>query len=320
MESTSVDLTGLLAVGTVSGLLAGFGLLLDKLVAPGQRIWLSDRLTTWWVHIESLKVPNLVAGVASAFLALKDRVFGRRLLAFRFAAVSIGVSIFLTTASIIFGDLHWFKDIFETLQYFRERDLFVIYSLNYLFDAMTLIVTIFILSLLLRTHEFIGPVLVVLDGTIAVTLAVICWTAATSIEFPRHSPVTLTPPTFHIDRVALNISVYIGYVRYLDLIDLGTVSAIVEATDGWIRRIDVNGGHLANWIYSGTSLIPTVVVLLILTITLVALIVLRVTRFLSLQLLRLDVETEKTIFFYTGVLAGLVASATKALIEVSKLV
>ena len=218
--------------------------------------------TEWLIWMEPLVPADILKDAAGMFLRFKDTVFSRRWISIRFLLISMGISILLTTTAILLSDYFWFRDGFHTVYFFAQRKLVSIYILNYVFQVATLAITVSILTLLVRASRSFGPLLLIADALIALVLALACWVAAASIEFPQSSPLSLNPPGFDADKLRRHVTLYAGYAQYIGLIDVDTVSSLGKATGGYIGQIKIFGGRLANWCFSNINFLPTVLVLL----------------------------------------------------------
>ena len=81
----------------------------------------------------------------------------------------------------------------------------------------------------------------------------------------------------------------------------------------------VSGGEWTGILYSTTVILPTTLYLGTMSIVLVSMLSLRIGKVVISQLFRLDIETEKSIFYYTGLLLGLMTVLIKVALEVLKL-
>ena len=310
-----IDFKGLIVVCVLSGLLACLGFAMDRWVGQDRFTRLRGRLGEWWDYIDSITVARSAVHAATFFLMLKDRVFGRRWVSYRFVYMSIGFSVCLTTAAILLCDFLWFNDFFATLHYFSERKLPAIYVLNYVFDVTSLILSVQVFVLLRRARPVMQPVLILLNGVIALLLAILCWIAAASVQFPQNFPITASSPYVQIDKIGRHLTLYVGYIRYIGLIDSDTLLGLVAVTGGWIRSVNIYGSQLANWFFSGTVFLPTIAVIFFLFFNTISLGVSGVLRIFGFRR-----ESGGHVFLFTGVLVGGTAVMIKLMAELFKLI
>ena len=108
-------------------------------------------------------------------------------------------------------------------------------------------------------------------------------------------------------------------------LDSPLMKSVGSLTNGWIGHHSW-GADLSDWsgasnfFSASTTLLPTLAYLFLLAAVSLLAIPVAVVQAFVLRVLRLDVETEKSIFFYVGSALGFLVILGKATIEFSRLV
>lgn len=317
MESTE-EVFSILGVSTA---IAAAGLALDELLLKRQANSIRSVLTTFWVHIEDLRIRDVPVDVARIFVSCVDRIFGSPTITLRWIARSVFVSVVLTSLSILapfviqyvifnfflgnfLGDLDksevrkiyfYMPSLPYLIEYVYKLRPFYIYPINYVFDFATVYITYGLAKAFITTKSVIvRALLVVVDFVGALALAIGCYFVCVFVvqdvwelhrngdawggllqaigAKPLYSPVTDTPHSKNFEIVAISRVLPAGSVLF----------------------------------YSATTLLPTAVYLIILSVALLAVLTIRTVKFVVLQTLALSIETDKSIFFYTGALLALI--------------
>ena len=302
------DLLGILYVAGLATLITAAGIAIDKLLLDRQKGTLRAKLAEWWVFVDELRFKDIATDAALGLLRLKTLLFGDRLLSLRFVIVAAALSVSVTSAAIVAGDAIWFADrggIFAALEYFPQRKPMWLYLTNFVLDFITLFVTFRLLDIFVRVNVVAKVGIVTVDFIVALLLAISCWYVGKDLEFPNTSYFVTGDPKF----IEYNYRQYFGYWQKTGIVDVETLSF------GFIQPWDMHDGEWGSFFYANTTFLPTALLALLLFSLTVFFMLYHVIRFVVLQILGLSVETEKSIFFYTGTTMGLVAILLKILNE-----
>lgn len=307
------DVVGLLYVAGVAALLSAAGIGLDKMLLQSQRTSLRDKLTDWWCFIEDFKFPDVVSEMATVFLRIERQLLGRHL-SIRWFLTTFVLSILLTTVTVNFGDYLWFSErsespLEETFAYFWTRKPVGLYLNNYVLDALTIILTVFILRQVVTTSSVILRVIwLLIDLILGGLLAFICWEIAHTLEFPKTA--LFVAGTIGLDR---RVGIFLAYFA---VVGLPNPSPLLF---GLVPKLPPLGGELGTFLYSNTTFIPTFAYVSCVLVMIAAIAVFRTSTFIARQVLALSIETEKSVFFYTGTLLGLLGICAKLLAELNRI-
>ena len=315
---TTFDLVGLLYTGALCASWAAIGVARDKLLVPRYRTKLQEMMSAWWIRIDDTPMPDLTISMIDIFLRQKNKLFGRNILSIRWVLVAIMLSAFLTTLSILLGDYLFYKDVEETLDYFPKHKPLLVYPINILFDAMTWAITVQLLAIALNINGINRWILIVLDLVISLLIAIMCFEIADYAEFPNGAN------NLFINGIEGLINDFILYLAHYDLyglIDWGWFETLFSSQQ--LASISYNPrtittGDSSAFFFSNTSFLPTLFFLLVLVMGALSMVVIRLTRWVAMYFFELSVDTEKSIFFYTGTLFGVVGMLTKILVESQK--
>jgi len=316
MDIQLVDIKGTLLVVAAATALAGSGIALDRLLLLRQKTLLANWATRWWDYIDDLPIRDVSRDLISVFLGTVYWARGPNWVSKRFIVTSLIFSITLTSVAIVIGEYIYLKDwnqaVFERFLVWRTLILFAV---NYVLDMSTILLTVLILRIALSAHWIFRLSLLILDVVLAICLSFLCYGIADAM----FSPVSPGMFSGTWEGFGSNLATYLKHFDYLGIIDW----SVIDWTFGDILVLNwthegFHSGNLETFLYSSTTLIPSAGYALLLIAILFSLAALHIARFLPLQLLALSVETDKSVFYCTGTLFGLVAIVGKLLIEVVK--
>lgn len=330
METTaeSMDVSGLLVVALVATLIAAIGAAIDHFMLPREKGRLSDWLLAWWVRIEEIRLPNLVATFAEYFISAKNVLLGESVRSRKWVVRTVVYSVLLTFGTLVLGDYMWAKTIDGTWEYYSGNPRFLLYPINYFFDFATVILTVWIMSQIPKVGLPLQATYLTLDIVSAVLLAFCASTISHTIEFWGEPATLFGPHGFSVWVLKAHVQNYLTYWSVLGLFDWEWefVQGLSQWSEGWISPHPAvypdggNWGNSASFFSANTTLIPTAFFAALLLLILSSLFIIRVIKGGILRLIRLDIETDKTIFFYTGALIGLIAVILKTGVELAKLI
>lgn len=328
MNTDGFDFDGLILIATISTLIAALGAGIDKLLRDSQRNAISERILRWWEQVERIEAPNIVPTMSRWFIQAEQLVFGSRIISVRWIATTIVVSATLTTCAILIGDhVYTGRSWSDTLRWFPNY--FPIFTLpaNYFFDFCTLGLTVVIMRTITTSGSFKASSLILLDMLMASIFAVSAYILIFDVLTIRAIPTSLSifsccPLDLNVDRIQTVFQYYLGdtseYFWPFRLLDeIPTPMAGAASEGGWFDRHPAWKGRMARSWFANTSLIPTIAYLLLLLLIIASTATVKGVRWVLLHLFALDIETDKSIFLYSGVLIGLIATSIKLVVELS---
>ena len=263
--------------------------------------------------------------MAHAFLAAESSLFGPRIRSLRWFKVAFLLSVTGTTVLFVIGDhqdRQYFPSWWRAVTYLPEHQLHLAYPINYLFDTITLALTVVILRKVAKAHPLPGLLLIFLDFVAAAGLAWVALNVIHALEFwPNGS---FNSEGVHVEILKLNTQQFFSYWELLGVYswDWSWVQRLSENTGGWFGPHSAGPyglcGGWANFLAGITSFGPTGAYLMVFMVLFLSILAFRTARALALQLFALDVETENSVFFYTGTLVGLSVTAVKLIIEIGR--
>ena len=293
------QLSNLLDAAVILALFAVVGYAIDKLLLSDQRGKITSALTTWWCVLDDLQLERLVPAMADFYLKAVRKIFGRRI--GTILLVSTCLSFSATTIAVLAGDYLWYRDLNETLANWDDHRPLLLYPLNLALDLLTLGATFAVISKIRKSHLALYAPYLLLDISLAVVLVLVGFWLGQGLEFPETFLATWKG-------FRLNCGVYLDYIGLRDLLDdYGLLHSWLEAAPR------ASGGEWAKVMYAFTTVIPTLFYLGIFIALLLSLASLQLVRLAAMQIFRLDIETEKSIFFYSGVALGLGGSVMRLL-------
>ena len=319
MSLGSVDIQGL---GIATAIFCSFAIMgqqLDKFLLSSQNIWLRDKAAEWWNLIDDLKIRNFFHSVLLTFLKLKTLIFGKIIISFRLLFISLALSVTATFSVLLVGMYVYYGSLSKSINdMISNENILWLFPLNYFFDFLTLALTIVIIEKAIKASWPVAIALLVFDGALAFGIAIMCFVAGSAIEFP-YVPSILRGGG--IEALSLDISFYFKYYDFFGILDWRTSKVLLgPLVHPYVDNLSLNGGDASTWVFSNTTQLPTIGYIVIALIMFLAVVFLRVFRFICLQLLALSVETDKTVFFYTGAFIGFCILVWKLILEISKLV
>lgn len=291
--NNNTDLVGLTYAIAILGGISALGYLLDKMILPRQAETIRDALAHMWFRISDSKVHELDVTMARLFLRTEKALFGDRLISLRMFFVTFLISSSLTIFGLLVGDTIY-ENFQYALYYLRDHRIEVLIPINLLFDLATVLVTVSLVRLFVKyQHSAYRIVFLIVDLSIAVGFAALCFTVSQTAEFSSSwSNLNFQP-------------IYFEYYYQL-MTEPYRWTAVQEGADVHFA---------ANFFYANTTLLPTAAYIIILLLLFFSLVVYRLLRICTLQVLELSVDTEKSAFFYTAVLLGILTTGGKILLE-----
>lgn len=321
-----MDYNGLAIFAALSALVALLGIVVDRFMYEDERDALSEVLLRWWVMVDETRVPDLPRRTCEVILAITERLVGRSRRSIRFATISVLVSACLTATALIIGDSIWSGGFVGGWTYFSNNPRWALYPANFLFDLATVLLTLWLVGLMVRVGDASRLGLILFDASLALVLAATMFCVSQSVEFWGDSAAPFGPDGIRPEFLKAALQAYWTYWDLVGVIswDWSLGKELASITEGWVGPHpfiiqSTNWGLLASFLSANTTFIPTLIILLLFVLLIASLTVTRVVRLIALRVLRLDVETEKSVFFYSGTLIGFLATATKTIIEVTKL-
>ena len=300
----------------ILALFASLGAAIDALLLPAQLNNLKEKMEILWVHISDIKVVDYAYETAILAQRLFYFVFGGKHKWGKLAVFSFILSSLVSIITIVSGytldsyinetlgftdyDLSLLDELLISFQisiYEHPIESISLVVTNYLFDFITIIVTMFLISKLKHSRRVYHVPIIILDATIALIISGLCYTSSEYIVFGDS---------------------YHGYVYFENKI-LDVIITNIEN----IIRIIIGIEYYSYWeelgsswyfFYSVTTLLPTIIFLSVLFILILSSFSFMVCRFIICHLLALSVEKGKSIFFYTGTFIGLLAVIGKMLV------
>ncbi len=159
----------------------GLGNLIDFVLRKNEREWLRDRMVDLWMRLSEHEGVNLAERMANLTLQAHEKILGHRFLGPRSILVTLALSMPLTCLALFLGRLLEVKDhlsvsdsLRNTLVALRPFTGFhnsqYLLPINYVFDFLTVITTIFILERILSRRGFAQRLLLIsADLMIAIT-------------------------------------------------------------------------------------------------------------------------------------------------------
>lgn len=275
----------------VAGIIAGIGFGADKLLLPKQRSGVSEVLTVWWCNIDDTRVPDALPRMATIYLNSVTWLFGTQVR--RILISGAILSIVATTLSLIIGDYIWFKSLALTLENWWQHRPAKLYPVNLLLDGGTLVVTSLIMRQIRTVRAVFQLLLLTFDIVFAFFLAFFGFYVGNAFEFPETAYWTQ-------DDIRKMFGAYLTYFNGLGWFDAWF------AGGGWLAdAYRPTGGEWPGFLYASTVVIPTVFYLSVMLLVGMSHLTIHIGRSILMHLFRLDVETEKSIFYYSAVLIGL---------------
>jgi hypothetical protein len=311
-----VDLAGLLTVGTIASLVAAAGFGIDKLLLDRQRNATSELLLRWWSKVEALEPRAFDVAIAKGFLERETAIFGN-VFSPRRLVISAAVSIPLTTVVVVLADhFAWYQNLGLAVENLGNRQPLVMYPVNYLFDTLTVVATVLAIRLFIIVPATVRIGVLFLDLFVGVLLGFGCYVLAVGAEFPDHAVLDLRDWTFRPRYLRSELQFYLGYLREFslipaDLLPQAVASPTTPELDPWLSWRPVYGGDVGSFAFSSTTMIPTVMLNATLLTMGISIATMRALRAASMQLFELDLETDKSVFFYTATALAVLATTGK---------
>lgn len=301
---TDLDVTGIIATGALCVAISGLGAGIDKLLREHQRTIISEVVFKWWVMIDKLKIPDIPTAIAKMFLRAEKAIFGSRILSLRWLLSTVVVSFLFTFTALFMGDFLFYGEFQSAFDNIVKRNPIIVFPVNYFFDVLTLLITVGFMKLVLMLPRplALGPIC--FDIVIAVCIGFLCYSIVDSFEFPETADFTCCPLILNPEALSINIRYFLNYFVVF-------IPGLAFLFDSF----PVHMGDLGNFAFASTSMLPTVYYLLTLLLLSFSVLTIRGTQWLALHLFSLDIETNRSIFLYAGVLLGVIAIVVKLIIE-----
>ena len=224
------------------------------------------------------------------------------------------------------ADAFYYKNIEEAINNLIEnRRPIILYGVNFIFDTLTIMATVIALKLILIAPFYSRPFIIFIDLTIASIFAFVCYVLSVGAEFPETAVLDFRDLTFRPLYLRSEFQFWLGYLKEFTPFNLHFVpeaqfSPITPNLDPLFSWRSVYIGDVGSFLFAITTLIPTIFVVGSIFVIGVCMITLNLIRVLSMQLFQLDIETDKSVFFYTATSISILGSSVKLLYEVAKFV
>ncbi|MBN2395715.1 MAG: hypothetical protein JXC36_04540 [Candidatus Atribacteria bacterium] len=295
----------------ISGAIAAIGSGLDHLLLERQRSKLYELVFGWWERIEMLKMRRLDREMAQLFLRAEHKIFGKKRYNFRWIFTALTISFMLTTLALVFGEYMFFSiantsppwnghgkcPLIQAILYIPEHEPKYLYPINLFFDILTLTVTVYLISRLANSKSKLDRIWIYpLDITAAFMFAWLCYFVAAIME-----GVALPGG---VDPIELKINLASFKMFFSEYSRMGNAIYYYYFDTVKVSSEDLN--VLATFLFSNTTLLPTIAYIVILFLLSLSRFIFVSIRRIVLQVLERSLETNKSIFFYTGCLLGLI--------------
>jgi len=289
--------------------LSGLGAAVDHLVLPHQNERLRSVLIRWWDYVDSISLRDIAHEMVELYVRTERKIFGH-FPSLRWLMTAVAISFIVTTGAIVGGrtigllltmvcgdNLDNFGGVFGSIlvaakaaiYYFEENvDKALLYLLNITFDALTLVTTLAFLRTYLALRQFIARyILVLCDIGVALAFFYVC--------------------------------VFLSF--YLDATASGVKYGLFDFYKIFQNPFECGNFHIftSTFLFSATVFFPTFVYLSLILLTMTAKASLETAKLITKQVLELGATQQKTVFFYTGIFFGIIASLTKMIFDIGKL-
>lgn len=286
------NLQGLLYAVTVSASLSALGLGIDKLLLPAQFTSLKDHLTKWWVKVDDLNLRDLPKGWAVWALKLIQSIYGNKFFSLWFLVKVVLISSIMTVLAMLIGEWWWrgwdVDGFNRALSYFPRHKPLIVIPVNIVLDAASILVTFHAMKFMVAKSSNLKRILILsLDVVVAIALIMLCYAVSRGAEYADPS--------------------------------WGYFESNIRSMWGWLLSPHtIPSVDYANVLYSATNIIPSMIYVLLALALSVSLLSVRIVQFGAKQILALSVETEKSIFFYTGTVIGIANITLKLTMDLLK--
>lgn len=160
-------------------LLNGLCIAADRFLLNRQKSRLHDLLFTFWLRLDDAKIRNFHHAIASrtyAILRGLTRPWGKPLLGlFAIASLSVTVTMAaLTVGAVLDSDSVFALYDFSKVSWQSAAQFGYLFAVNFLFDGLTLFLTMFFLRRIARRGWPLSSLLILGDGLSAAFLAALC--------------------------------------------------------------------------------------------------------------------------------------------------
>jgi len=130
-------------------------LALDRLTLNKEKKGLYLWFLNFWIKIDSIKIPDLPNYSSKSTLKILNILIGKKIVSIRFLLSSIFLSSIITTLSIVIGIYftQGLKYVFDGTLFYIKMSPLSIYSINYIFDITTLLLSIICLRKIIRSKS-----------------------------------------------------------------------------------------------------------------------------------------------------------------------
>lgn len=290
---------------------SGLGAALDHLVLPHQNERLKSVLLHWWNYVDDIQFRDIAHEMVQFYVRAERKIFGH-FPSIRWLITACAISLIVTTCAIVGGrtlglyltfscggNIDQFGSALGAIKvaataamsYFESNvDKARLYALNISFDALTLAATLLFLRGYLSIRRFIARyVLVLCDIGVCVVFFYVCVYLA-----------------FYLDTTTSGVS-----YGLLDFYKMFTSLGPFSCTHFHI--------FTSTLVFSSTIFFPTFTYLTFILFMMTSKLSLEFAKIIAQQVLELGATQHKTVFFYTGILIGIIASLTKMLFDIGKL-
>ena len=158
-------------VAAISGFLALVGVSFDRFLLKRQKGFLYLALLTWWDQLDETSIPDYPWLMTRWILDTGRRLFRWRNFSWQSVGLCLVLSWILTSSAALLG-----RDLDGGYAHTsRLLPWFGLYFINAFFDISTVLITVHILRMILRTRSrVVALLLIAVDIALAVTLAICC--------------------------------------------------------------------------------------------------------------------------------------------------
>lgn len=264
----------------ILGLFSVIGTSVDKLLLKRQKIAIQEILIKYWNRIDEIKISDLTPTMVQLYTFFIDKIFGKTYL--KRIVVSVIVSLSITVPILYFFSYYDYSIISPV--FWTEKFNRVAIPVNYLYDVLTVLTTIFLVKKMINASVIKKMFLLFTDLFMAYIFAVLCTTTCAYIIQGQNK-----------------------FLQYFESLFMNYIY-LLKSGNRWENSILSDLGVA----YCSTTFIPTFVYIIIFISILISKPILSFFKRISLHLLELSTEdTNKSVFLYTGTLLGILQLVLK---------
>ena len=159
-------------IGVIFGLFVGAGALFDKLLLKHQKILIHNALYRWWFRLENTKIRNLYKLMAEYALEIAGMIFRWPLWSWQSFILLVILSWILTSIASLIG-YHWTPQMHRISPI--PLPIYTVYILNFPFDLLTCYATFHVLKIIRKANIVISILAIMIDILIAGILVCFCY-------------------------------------------------------------------------------------------------------------------------------------------------